>query len=86
MNHSDHATPEPGSFWRTAWGIAVCALLAIAGLAFILDHRAHALQWLPYALILACPLMHFFMPGHGHGGSHGHKDDKPGGPDRGGKQ
>jgi len=28
---------------------------------------------LPYLLILACPLMHFFMHGkHGHGHGHGH--------------
>ena len=69
MNHSDHAS-EPRGFWRTPWGIAVCALLAIAGLSLLLDHRDHALQYAPYLLILACPLMHFFMPGHGHGGSH----------------
>jgi hypothetical protein len=55
-------------FWRTPWGIAVCALLAVAGLSLLLDHRDHALQYLPYLLVLACPLMHFFMPGHGHGG------------------
>ena len=34
----------------------------------IREHRAHALQWLPIALLLACPLLHLF---HGHGG-HGH--------------
>lgn len=69
------------SFWRTSWGIALCVLVAGAALAFILDHRAHALQWLPFALLLACPLMHFFMHGrHGDGGSHQHHDDKPRGP------
>jgi len=36
--------------------------------AFLLlsEHRAHALGYLPFLLILACPLMHVFMH-HGHG-------------------
>lgn len=35
------------------------------------EHRAHVFQFLPYMLLLACPLMHFFMH-KGHGGHHGH--------------
>ena len=53
---------------------ALCALLVLAALGFVLDHREHALQWLPYLLILACPLMHFFMHG-GHGGHGDHGAD-----------
>jgi hypothetical protein len=30
-------------------------------------------QFLPFALLLACPLLHMF---HGHGGHGGHKDKK----------
>lgn len=68
--------PEITSFWRTWWGGALCVFVAIAALVFILEHRVHALQWLPYALLLACPLVHFFMHGgHGHGGSQRHHDD-----------
>lgn len=29
-------------------------------------HGAHLLGALPYLLVLACPLMHFFHHGHGH--------------------
>jgi hypothetical protein len=66
------------SFWRTSWAVALCVFVAGAALAFILDHRAHALQWLPFALLLACPLMHFFMHrGHGHRGSIKDKDEQP---------
>lgn len=61
---------ESRSFWRTGWGIALCIFVAIAALAFILEHRLHALQWLPFALLLACPLLHVFMHrGHHHGES-----------------
>ncbi len=30
-----------------------------------MQHRAHALQYLPFAFFLLCPLMHLFG-GHGH--------------------
>jgi hypothetical protein len=47
----------------------LCGFLAIAAVLLILEHRAHALQWLPFAILLACPLLHLF---HGHGGHGGH--------------
>lgn len=56
------------SFWKSRSGIALCGFLAIAALLLIVEHRAHALQWLPFALLLACPLLHLF---HGHGGHAG---------------
>ena len=62
------------SFWRTRSGIVTCIFLGIAAILLIFEHRVHALEampYLPYLLILACPLMHLFMhrghsgPGHG---------------------
>ena len=48
------------------------ALLAIAATAYLIaEHRPHLGAFLPYAILLACPLMHLFMHG-GHGG-HGKK-------------
>lgn len=48
--------------------------LAIAGYFLLTEHRAHVLPYLPFLLLLACPLMHFFMHrGHGHGG-HEHSE------------
>lgn len=58
------------AFWTSRTGIALCAFIAIAAVLMIVEHRAHALQWLPYALLLACPLMHLF---HGHGGHGAHR-------------
>ena len=60
--------------------IAFAVMLAIAAFFFLSEHRAHVLGFLPYLLILACPLMHLFHHG-GHGG-HGqqqrrHGEDAP---------
>jgi hypothetical protein len=44
----------------------------VAGFFLWTEHRAHAFHYLPYLLVLACPLMHFFH--HGGGGRH---DDAP---------
>lgn len=41
---------------------------ALAAIAYFLwmEHRAHVIAILPYLILLACPLMHFFMHGkHG---------------------
>ena len=38
-------------------------LAAVAASYVLITHRAHALEWLPFALLLACPLMHIFMLG-----------------------
>jgi hypothetical protein len=53
--------------------------IAIAGYFLLTEHRAHAIQFLPFLLVLACPLLHMFH-GHGSHGRHGHgeepRDDK----------
>lgn len=43
---------------------------AIAAFFLITEHGAHLLGWLPFLIILACPLMHVF--GHGGHGGHDH--------------
>lgn len=75
---NDTGTRAPHrSFWRSPGGIvAIGFLLAVAFLLFS-EHRVHALGYLPFLLLLACPLMHMFMH-HGHGQHAGH-----GGTDRG---
>lgn len=48
-------------------------LFAVVGAYYLLtEHRQHLLDYLPYVLLMACPLMHLF--GHGHGG-HAHSSD-----------
>ena len=56
-----------------AWLVFV-AFAAIGGYFLWTEHRAHlalAIPYLPYLLLLACPLLHVFM----HGGHGGHQSD-----------
>jgi hypothetical protein len=78
MDHNHH-DEDPPCFWRSRFGIGWVALAAVAGWFLWTEHRAHLLGFLPYAFLLACPLMHMFMHhGHGHGSHHDHRSDGPG--------
>lgn len=57
--------------------------LAIAGYFLLSEHRAHVVPYLPFLLLLACPLMHLFMHRghdgrgeHGGGGGHQHTSER----------
>ena len=53
------------------WAFWVFA--AIGAYYLFTEHRAHLFDYLPYVLLMACPLMHLF--GHQHGGhAHHHQD------------
>ena len=53
------------------WAIWIFGALALGYL--IIEHRPHLFGWLPYLIILACPLMHFFMHrGHHHSSPENH--------------
>jgi hypothetical protein len=41
----------------------------------IIEHRPHLFGWLPYLIVLACPLMHLFMHHGRHHGSPSHDRD-----------
>jgi hypothetical protein len=75
---TDH---EPPPFWRSRAGVALLVVVAVGSFLLFTEHRAHVLGVLPFAFLLACPLMHVFMHhGHHHGG-HGHSvrgnDERP---------
>jgi len=40
-----------------------------------MEHRAHVIEFLPFILLAACPLMHIFMHG-GHGHHNGSSENK----------
>ncbi|MBB6182527.1 DUF2933 domain-containing protein [Pseudorhizobium flavum] len=61
-------------FFSSRANIVLAAFLAIAAIFLIAEHRAHVLGFLPFLLILACPLLHVFMHG-GHGGHGGNADN-----------
>ncbi len=67
--------PQKFSFSQWLWsrsGLTLIASLAIAAFFLITEHTAHFFGFLPYALLLLCPLLHLFM-------HHGHGDSAPGG-------
>ncbi|HXH04352.1 MAG TPA: DUF2933 domain-containing protein [Candidatus Competibacteraceae bacterium] len=71
---STHSDPKPKSPLLPPW--VFWGFLAIAGFFLITEHRAHLLGWLPFLLLLACPLLHLLMHG-GHGG-HTHEGQENG--------
>ena len=56
---------------RSVSKLIFVGFIIVAGYFLLTEHRAHTIAYLPFLLLLACPLMHFFM----HGGHAGH--DKP---------
>ena len=61
---------------RTALYVSI-AFALVGGYYLFTEHRAHLLDYLPYVLLLACPLLHFFHGhGHGHGGHADHRGDE----------
>lgn len=51
-------------------GLTLIAFLVIAAFFLITEHTAHFFGFLPYALLLLCPLLHLFM----HRGHSDHAD------------
>ena len=74
-----HARP---SFLKTPFGIVATLVAVVASVYLWLAHRDHLLALLPFAILVACPLMHVFMHrGHGHGGhAHGERPKNNGTP------
>lgn len=75
------AEGKPESFWMSGRGLVALGAIAILGYFLVMEHRAHLVAWLPYLILLLCPLMHLFMHhGHGHGSHQGddttHHDEK----------
>jgi hypothetical protein len=62
------------SFFHTKLGLVICLLLAALGGYLLWTHTGHTLAALPYLLLLACPMMHFF--GHGHRHEHYREADQ----------
>ncbi len=60
--------PDRKAWWQTRGGIALVGFVAIAGFFLLTEHTAHVFGVLPYVLVLACPLLHFFMHSKHHKG------------------
>jgi hypothetical protein len=69
----EHGSHNDGKAQSAAKWVFISFLL-VAGYFLIMEHRAHlggVLYYLPFLLLLACPLLHLFHHG-GHGGG-GHR-------------
>ena len=67
----DKQSPQPPSFWKSPSGVALAVAGSVGGFLLYQEHQAHFWGAFPYLILLACPVMHFFMHrGHGHGGGH----------------
>ena len=74
-SHGNHQESGGGGAKRWVfWGFVL-----VAAYFLITEHRAHVIQYLPFLLLLACPLMHLFH-GHGHGRHGGHDHQGSEGP------
>lgn len=65
------------AFCLSGRGLVILALLAALAYYLLVEHRAHIVYFLPYALFLLCPLMHFFMHGKHKGPHEGGSNGKP---------
>lgn len=77
MNHG-HEHPEPQSGEQRTLKkstIVLIGFLLMIGYFLWAEHRAHIIEYLPYLLLAACPLMHIFMHG-GHGHHHDHAENE----------
>ena len=74
MNH-DHG--QGGKASNFIWKFVFIGFVLVAGFFLITEHRAHVFGVLPYLLLAACPLMHFFGHKHGTHGGHGGKANQP---------
>jgi len=76
MGQEEHSNSN-GSSWRSSNRLVLIGFLAIAAYFLWTEHRAHVVQFLPYGLLVLCPLLHMFHGGHG--GHGGHRRDDNGG-------
>lgn len=78
MNH-EHEHHQGPQQRKSLPGWVFWGFLAIAAFFLLSEHRAHALGWLPWLILLACPLMHLFgHGGHEHGRGQEQKRDQGG--------
>lgn len=84
-DHSGHAgnnntNGNVGNWLFSRTGIATLVAVSVLGFLIYTGHSAHLLGYLPFALILLCPLMHIFMHGghggHQHGGNENNKSSR----------
>ncbi|GJM01340.1 MAG: hypothetical protein DHS20C07_30190 [Methyloligella sp.] len=78
QDHEDYHRPKNKQpWWKTSFGMTVIFFFFVGGYFLAKEHSAHIGENWIWLILLACPLMHFFMHGsHGGHGSQKHSDDE----------
>ena len=61
------------NFWFSNKGIAALLLIGTVIYFLVIEHGVHLFPYLPFLILLLCPLMHVFM--HGGHGNHDNHDE-----------
>lgn len=67
----EHKPEQKKQWWRSREGVALLLVLGFALVYLVTEHTSHLSSYLPWLILLACPLMHVFMH---HGKGHGPKN------------
>jgi len=70
----EHGKADSGASPGRRWRWALLGFLAIGLFYLLSEHRAHTLGVLPFLIVLACPLLHYFH--HAGHGRHGNAEDR----------
>jgi hypothetical protein len=74
MDHSDNHSKLT---WASPAYIALFGFVLVISYILFTEHMAHVVWYLPWLLLIACPLMHIFHHhGHQHGGDGAEKNQK----------
>jgi len=71
----EHEAGQKGNAEYPKWTFVFIGFAMIGVFYLLKEHYAHVVGYLPYLLLLACPLMHLFGHG-GHGKHHAHGERK----------
>ena len=87
MNHNQRHEPDGGNETKSGIKWVFVGFAAVAAYFLITEHKAHLsglLYYLPFLLLLACPLLHLFHHGGpgGHGEHSSHRNDSGGAADK----
>lgn len=70
-----HLQSHPARRGRSAVPWVFWTFVTIAAYFLFTEHRAHVVSWLPWLLLLACPLLHWTMHARTHAQHAGHGDN-----------
>lgn len=62
-NKHYHKPNIDSKWWKTKSGIVICFFFCIIIFLLVMEHWVHIYPFLPWLILLVCPLMHMFHHG-----------------------